>query len=79
MYFKINLVFYTPFSEMISSSTVTIVAASLATVELNSLNNAIFSVINRIRHISKQRADFNRVLNEITEPLEIRYRTEKRL
>ena len=64
---------------MISSSTVTIVAASLATVELNSLNNAIFSVINRIRHISKQRADFNRVLNEITEPLEIRYRTEKRL
>ena len=64
---------------MISSSTVTIVAASLATVELNSLNNAIFSVINRIRHISKQRTDFNRVLNEITEPLEIRYRTEKRL
>ena len=64
---------------MISSSTVIIVAASLAAVELNSLNNAIFSVINRIRHISKQRADFNRVLNEITEPLEIRYRTEKRL
>ena len=79
MYFKINLVFYTPFSEMISSSTVIIVAASLAAVELNSLNNAIFSVINRIRHISKQRADFNRVLNEITESLEIRYRTEKRL
>lgn len=64
---------------MISSSTVTIVAASLATVELNSLNNAIFSVINMIRHISKQRADFKGVLNEITEPLEIRYRTEKRL
>ena len=79
MYFKINLVFYTPFSEMISSSTVIIVAASLAAVELNSLNNAIFSVINRIRHISKQRADFNRVLSEITESLEIRYRTEKRL
>ena len=40
-------------------------AASLSTIELNSFNNAIFSAINRIRHILKQRADINRVLNEI--------------
>ena len=40
-------------------------AASLSTIELNSLNNAIFSAINRIRHVLKQRADVNRVLNEI--------------
>ena len=40
-------------------------AASLSTIEVNSSNNAIFSAINRIRHILKQRADINRVLNEI--------------
>ena len=40
-------------------------AASLSTIELNSFNNAIFSAINRIIHIVKQRADINRVLNEI--------------
>ena len=40
-------------------------AASLSTIRLNSFNNAIFSAINRIRHILKQRADINRVLNEI--------------
>ena len=40
-------------------------AASLSTIELNYFNNAIFSAINRIRHILKQRADINRVLNEI--------------
>ena len=40
-------------------------AASLSTIELNSFNNAIFSAINRIRHILKQRADINRVLNEM--------------
>ena len=40
-------------------------AASLSTMELNSFNNTIFSAINRIRHILKQRADINRVLNEI--------------
>ena len=39
-------------------------AASLSTIELNSFNNAIFSAINRIRHILKQRPDINRVLNE---------------
>ena len=40
-------------------------AASLSTIELNYFNNAIFSAINRIRHILKQRADVNQVLNEI--------------
>ena len=40
-------------------------AATLSTIELNSFNNGIFSAINRIRHILKQRADINRVLNEI--------------
>ena len=40
-------------------------AASLSTIELNSFNNAIFSAINRIIHAVKQRADINRVLNEI--------------
>ena len=65
MYFKINLLFHTPISEMISNSNVTMAAASLSTIELNSFNNAIFSAINRIRHILKQRADINRVLNEI--------------
>ena len=40
-------------------------ATSLSTIEINSFNNAIFSAINRIRHILKQRADINRVLNEI--------------
>ena len=40
-------------------------AASLSTIELYSSNNVIFSAINRIRHILKQRADVNRVLNEI--------------
>ena len=65
MYFKINLLFHTPISEMISNSNVTMAAASLSTIELNSFNNAIFLAINKIRHILKQHADINRVLNEI--------------
>ena len=40
-------------------------AASLSTIELYSSNNVIFSAINRIRHILKQRADVSRILNEI--------------
>ena len=40
-------------------------AASLSTIELNSFSNAMFSAINRVRHILKQRADINRVLNKI--------------
>ena len=65
MYFKINIIFHTPISEMISNSNVTMAAANLLTTESNSFNNAIFSVINRIRHLLKQRADINRVLTEI--------------
>ena len=65
VYFKINILFHTPISETISNSNVTMAAASLSTIELNSFNNAIFSAINRIRHILKQRTDINRVLNEI--------------
>ena len=65
MYFKINLVFHTPISETISNSNVTMAAASLPKIELNSFNNAIFSASNRVRQILKQRADINRVLNEI--------------
>ena len=59
------MLFHTPISETISNSNATMAAASLSTIELNSFNNAIFSAINRIRHILKQRADMNRVLNEI--------------
>ena len=65
MYFKINLLFHTPISEMISNSNVNMAAASLSTIELNSFNNAIFLAINKIRHILKQHVDINRVLNEI--------------
>ena len=65
VYFKINILFHTPISETISNSNVTIATASLSTIELNSFNNAIFSAINRIRHILKQRADISRVLNKI--------------
>ena len=65
MYFKINILFQTHLSETISNSNVTMAAASLSTIELNYFNNAIFSAINRIRHILKQRTDINRVLNEI--------------
>ena len=65
MYFKINLLFHTPISEMISNSNVTMAAVSLSTIELNSFNNAIFLAINKIRHILKQHVDINRVLNEI--------------
>ena len=65
MYFKINLLFHTPISEMISNSNVTMAAASLSTIELNSFNNAIFLAINKIRHMLKQHVDINRVLNEI--------------
>ena len=32
---------------------------------INYFNNSIFLAINRTRHILKQRADINRVLNEI--------------
>ena len=42
-------------------------AASLSTIELNSFNNAIFSAINRMKHILKHCADINRVVNEIKE------------
>ena len=65
MYFKINILLHTPISETISNSNVTMVAASLSTIKLNYFNNAIFSAVNRIRHTLKQRADINRVLNEI--------------
>ena len=65
VYFKINILFHSPISETISNSNVTIATASLSTIELNSFNNAIFSAINRIRHILKQRADISRVLNKI--------------
>ena len=65
MYFKINILFHTPISETISNSNVTMAAAGLSTIELNYFNNAIFSAINRIRHILKQRADINRVFKEI--------------
>ena len=64
MYFKIKNLFHTPISETISNSNVTLAAASLSTIELSYFNNAIFSAINRIRHILKQRPDINRVLNE---------------
>ena len=57
--------YHTPISETISNSNVTMAAANLLTIESNSFNNAIFSVINRIRHLLKQRADINRVLTEI--------------
>ena len=50
---------------MISNSNVTMAVASLSPIELNSFNNAIFSPIIGIRHMLKQRADINRVLNEI--------------
>ena len=50
VYFKINILFHTPISETISNSNVTMVVASLSTVELNYFNDAIFSAINRIRH-----------------------------
>ena len=52
-YFKINILFHTSISETISNSNVTMATASLSTIELNSFNNAIFSAINRIRHIKK--------------------------
>ena len=65
VYFKINILFHTPISETISNSNVTMAATSLSTIELISFNNAIFSAINGIRHILKQRADINPVLNEI--------------
>ena len=65
LYFKINLLFHTLTSETISNSNGTMAAASLSTIELYSSNNVIFSAINRIRHILKQRADVSRILNEI--------------
>ena len=65
MYFKINILIHTRISETISNSNITMAVASLSTIELNYFNNAIFSAINRIRHILKQRADINRVFNEI--------------
>ena len=65
MDFKINVLFHIPISETISNSNVTMALAGLSPIELNSFNNAIFSAIIRIRHILKQRADINRVLNQI--------------
>ena len=65
MYFKINLLFHTLISETISNSDVTMVAATLSTIELDYSNNATFSAVNRIIHILKQRTDFIRVLNKI--------------
>ena len=54
-------------------------AASLSTIELNSFNNAIFSAINRTRHILKHRADINRVLNEIKKNQEFKDITREHL
>ena len=50
---------------MIVTANVTMAAASLSTIELNSFHDTIVSVINRIGEILKQRADINRILNEI--------------
>ena len=60
MYFKINILIHTRISETISNSNITMAVASLSTIELNYFNNAIFSAINKIKHILKQRADINR-------------------
>ena len=50
----------------------TMVAASLSTIELHSYNNAIFSEINRIRHILNQHAEINRVLNKIKQVINLK-------
>ena len=50
----------------------TMVAASLSTIELHSYNNAIFSEINRIRHILNQHAEINRVLNKIKKVINLK-------
>ena len=71
--------FHTPISETISNSNVIMAAASLSTIQLNSFNNAVFSAINRIRHILKQRADINWVLNEIKKYQEFKDITRKYL
>ena len=51
---------------------VTMATASLSTTELNSFNNAIFSAIDRIRHILKQHGDINWVLNEIKKVMNLK-------
>ena len=53
--------------------------ASLLTTELSSFNNAIFSAINIISHILKQRANNNRVLNEIKKSHEFKDITKEYL
>ena len=40
-------------------------AASLPTIELNFFNDAIFSAVNKIKHILKQGANINRVACKI--------------
>ena len=55
---------------------VTMVAANLSTIELNSLNNEIFSAINRIKNILKQRSDVSRVLNEVQKSQSIYFRKQ---
>ena len=51
---------------------VTMATASLSTTELNSFNNAIFSAIDRIRHILKQHGDINWVLNEMKKVMNLK-------
>ena len=58
---------------------VTMSTASLSILELIFFNNAIFSAINRIRHILKQNADINRVLNKIKKSHESKDITRKYL
>ena len=55
---------------------VTMVTANLSTIELNSLNNEIFSAINRIKNILKQRSDVSRVLNEVQKSQSIYFRKQ---
>ena len=55
---------------------VTMVAANLSTIELNSLNNEIFSAISRIKNILKQLSDVSRVLNEVQKSQSIYFRKQ---
>ena len=53
--------------------------ASLSTIELNYFNDAIFSAIYRIRHISKQGAHINRIACEIKKSHEFKDITKEYL
>ena len=55
---------------------VTMVTANLSTIELNSLNNEIFSAISRIKNILKQLSDVSRVLNEVQKSQSIYFRKQ---